>query len=567
MKKKFFRVFLIALLLLVNFTTSAFASEDPPVDFTKRGSISVHKYSFDGDESEKVDGTGIELDQDIDIPDQATPLPGTVYEIQQTHELVKGTNNQEEWVELETPGEAIRGTTDSNGLVTFDNLELGRYTLKEVSAPGHLTDPATYYIDVPLTIENGTQLLYDVHVYPKNTPVNGGVEFVKVGENAEENALAGVTFHLFYEDGTRVDQVDYISSLDGYIRVTGLTPGSYYFEEVETVDGYLLNNTKIPFEIEEVVGDEQPETIVLPDFQNYKEPEVFKEQKDINEVEWGEETTTLVGETVDFRLSAIAPTDIDEYAKFSLYDQIDNRLNYTVGSTKVYINDLEESLVINEDYVLVEASEDNDFTLDVSLTEAGIAKLNPGDVLYVEFSAVVDESALGEGPIENTAVVDWDNNKGDDGDKESDPTITTPEEGSVTITKVAKNDNDILLEGATFKLQQRDENGNWVDVAGSVKTTDASGVLTWDRLVSGEYRLVEIEAPEGYNLLANPIEFVIDDGTNLTQEFLIENMPEGLIPQTGGMGTLVFTVSGLLLMSIAGFNLLNNKKRQVNKEI
>ena len=563
MKKRFFSSFLIVLLLLVNFATSAFALQDPPVDFAERGSITVHKYSFEGDEADKLDGTGLELDKDVDIPNQSTPLPGTVYEIQQTHELVQGTNNQEEWVELVTPATPIQRTTDSNGVANFDDLDLGRYTLKEISAPGHLTDPRTYYIDVPLTVADGTQLLYDVHVYPKNTPVDGGVEFLKLGEDAEENALAGVVFHLFHENGTRVDDEDYISGLDGYVRVTGLATGSYYFKEVETVNGYLLNDTKIPFEIEEITGDEQPETVVLPNFQNYKEPDVFKEQRDVNETDWGAETTTLIGETVDFRLSAIAPTDIKEYVKFALSDQIDARLDYTMGSTTVYINDLDTPLLADEDYILTEATEANNDTLEVSLTATGIAKLAAGDTLYVEFSAVVNESALGAGPIENTAIVDWDNNKGDERNKESEPTITTPKEGSITITKVAKNDNELLLEGATFKLQRLDENGEWQDVAGSSQTTDQTGKLTWNRLVSGDYRLVETVAPAGYNLLANPIEFVIDDGDNLTHEFLVENMPEGLIPQTGGMGTLLFTVSGLSLMGFAGFNLI--RKRQEAK--
>ena len=226
------------------------------------------------------------------------------------------------------------------------------------------------------------------------------------------------------EDGTRVDEVDYVSGLEGYVSVEGLATGSYYFQEVGTVSGYLLNNTKIPFAIDEVIGDALPETVVLDDFQNYKAPDVFKEQRDLNETVWGARTTTLVGETVDFRLSAIAPTDINEYVKFALSDQINARLNYTPSSTTVYINDLDTTLVVGDDYTLTEATETNNDTLEVALTEAGIAKLTAGDTLYVEFSAVVNESALGAGPIENTAIVDWDNNKGDEGDKNSVPTTT-----------------------------------------------------------------------------------------------------------------------------------------------
>ena len=188
MKKRFFSSFLIVLLLLVNFATSAFALQDPPVDFEKTGSITVHKYSFEGDEADKLDGTGLELDKDVEIPDEATPLEGTVYEIQQTHELVQGTNNQEELVELTTPATVNEITTDANGVASLNNLDLGRYTLKEISAPGHLIDTATYYIDVPLTVEEGKQLLYDVHVYPKNTPVEVFKEQRDVNEPGWKNA-------------------------------------------------------------------------------------------------------------------------------------------------------------------------------------------------------------------------------------------------------------------------------------------------------------------------------------------------------------------------------------------
>lgn len=237
-----------------------------------------------------------------------------------------------------------------------------------------------------------------------------------------------------------------------------------------------------------------------------------------------------------------------------------------MGSTTVYINDLDTPLVADKDYILTEATEANNGTLQVSLTPAGIAQLTAGATLYVEFSAVVNESALGAGPIENRAIVDWNNNKGDVGDKESDETITTPEEGSITITKVAKNDNenDDYLEGATFKLQRLDENREWLDVDGSSQTTDKIGEITWNRLVAGDYRLVETVAPAGYNLLANPIEFTIDDGDNLTHEFLVENIPKGELPQTGGIGTAVFTITGLLLMMPAGLSSLITRIKKNN---
>lgn len=566
--KKLFSGILVALLLFVQIPLFANAAEQPPVDFSKTGSITVYKYSFgELDPSENSrEGTGVEIDPthpDYEFITNLETIEGAVFEIQQTHELVQKTDGTEEFVELTTPAAPVQGTTLVDGTFTFEDLPLGRYTLKEVSAPGHLIDTETYVVDVPLTITDGTELLYDVHVYPKNIPALGGVQFTKIGEDADANALAGVVFHLFDENDNRLDNVDYTSNASGIVQVTGLEPGNYYFQEVETVDGYLLNNTKIEFTIEEVLDDQQPEEISLPDFTNYKQPEVEKEQRDLNDP-WGDQTTTLVGETVDFRLSATAPTDIADYITFGLYDEIDPRLTY-VGLNEVYIKDANEEVIELDaaDYTFVEPA-DNSNRLTVLLTEQGLGKLQAGSQFIVEFSAVVNETAIEQGQIPNTATVVYDNNKGDEGEKESTPTITDPLEGSLNIKKVDKTDNNKVLEGAVFKLQKKDENDAWVDVADGERTTDTAGEAAWNPLVSGDYRLIETKAPAGYNLLANPIEFTIND-QNITKSFVVENVPEGFIPQTGGMGTLLFTVFGIILMAIAGVGFVNSRRKQANR--
>ena len=300
--------------------------------------------------------------------------------------------------------------------------------------------------------------------------------------------------------------------------------------------------------------------MTLPDFTNYKQPEVEKEQSDLNE-DWGQQTTTLVGETVDFRLSATAPTDIADYIKFGLYDEINPRLTY-VGLNEVYIKEANGDVIPlgDADYTVI-APADNANRLTVSLTEQGLENLKAGSQFIVEFSAVVNETAIEQGEIQNTATVVYDNNKGDEGEKESTPTITVPLEGSLNIKKVDKTDNDKVLEGAVFKLQKKNGNDEWVDVVGGERTTNAEGEAAWNPLVSGDYRLIETKAPAGYNLLANPIEFTIND-QNITKSFVVENVPEGFIPQTGGMGTLLFTVFGIILMAIAGVGFVNSRRKQ-----
>lgn len=526
----------LAIILMFHLSMPILAAEVPPVNFASTGSITITK-------------TG----------DGGVALPGVVYELQKTDELVVNTTGtgSELVADLEA---AIQSTTNASGIASFPGLALGRYTLKEVSAPNHLIDPTVYVIDVPMTTSDGTQLIYDVEVQPKNEKISGSVTFKKVGEGTDASALAGATFHLFDSTNVRVDAVDYVSGIDGVINVTGLDSGSYYFQEVTPAPGYLINTTKLSFDITVSLGaSEQPAEVDLGTFNNYKTPEAFIEQKDANETTWTDSTTTLPGETVEFRISTVAPGDISEYNEFALSTTIKPELDFTTGTVTVYLNDTGTTLVEGVDYVLTEPSEGNGNKLTVELTPTGIGKVNPGDTFYVEYETVVNDTAIPGTPITSTADVNWDNNKGSIDSDVSTPTNTDVIVGEVTITKVDKTSGD-PLSGATFMLQQWN-GSSWVDVLG--KTTDVTGILSWSNLENGSYRLVETKAPTGYKLLANPIEFTID-GTNNTRTFTIENIKMGILPQTGGIGTLVFTLTGLLLMAVSVVLLLKNRKKTEN---
>ncbi|SHF34474.1 LPXTG-motif cell wall anchor domain-containing protein [Trichococcus flocculiformis] len=125
--------------------------------------------------------------------------------------------------------------------------------------------------------------------------------------------------------------------------------------------------------------------------------------------------------------------------------------------------------------------------------------------------------------------------------------------GSLVILKVDKSDPTKNLAGAIFELRKADDsivkdiNGN--EVRG---TTDSDGLITWANIPYGTYKLVEIQAPDGFNLLDEDIEVVIDaDHTDVSKT--IENVPVKELPATGGMGTTVFTLVGLAIMIGSGF--------------
>lgn len=101
----------------------------------------------------------------------------------------------------------------------------------------------------------------------------------------------------------------------------------------------------------------------------------------------------------------------------------------------------------------------------------------------------------------------------------------------------------------------------------TVKTTDDKGAASFDGLKDGTYYLEETEAPDGYNLLKDPAQVVVNgakattaDLSSLTVIGNIENSSGTQLPETGGMGTAVFYVLGSVLILTAVVLLVTRKR-------
>lgn len=106
-------------------------------------------------------------------------------------------------------------------------------------------------------------------------------------------------------------------------------------------------------------------------------------------------------------------------------------------------------------------------------------------------------------------------------------------------------------------------------------TSNELGQFEIAGLEAGKYTLVEVKAPEGYALPADAtFEFEIkEDGTQVTKDIdfgvkddtAADNAQQVInkkvtIPQTGGIGTVIFTVIGIGLMSAAVVAMRRNKE-------
>ena len=106
---------------------------------------------------------------------------------------------------------------------------------------------------------------------------------------------------------------------------------------------------------------------------------------------------------------------------------------------------------------------------------------------------------------------------------------------AITKQGLDENGNTELLNGVKFKLEKlKDDNS--VDATfnstGSMTGTtlgsgDNAGKCSFEKLPAGSYRLTELKTVDGYNLLAAPIEFTLQNGECLIKGTKQENMVKG----------------------------------------
>ena len=175
----------------------------------------------------------------------------------------------------------------------------------------------------------------------------------------------------------------------------------------------------------------------------------------------------------------------------------------------------------------------------------------------------------------------------------------TPEYVPLMLSKVDSANTGKYLPGAQFQLYLSAEAED--EGAEAIPNTDVFGIPTEtitigetgtaqieNMLIGGTYYLVETAAPDGYSMLKEPIVFTVDRDENgqallnilsgsawATGGSLNENGKLPLqvlneqgysLPETGGTGTHLFTVGGLLLMAAAMIFLMYRHKPHRKEE-
>lgn len=328
-------------------------------------------------------------------------------------------------------------------------------------------------------------------------------------------------------------------------------------------------------------------------------PELTKKVKDTNDTQgstsdWQDSADYDVNDYVPFQLTGTMPKNIAAYKTYAytFHDTMSAGLTYVNDNdhpVKVYAVNGETKTEIKTGYEIVTTGLANEETFNVKFADLKVAKgaddaaitVNENTKIVVEYYGQLNNNAeIGKNGNPNRAYLEYENNP----EVEGEGTGKTPEDKvivftyEVDINKVNKDNEP--LEGATFLLEKKNSNGEWVKVAELEATKSGTSYTSkFQRVDDGTYRLTETKAPAGYTPIA-PKEFTISaehdtdsDNPQLTKFGItgltdstisntegtasadIVNTKGSSLPSTGGMGTTVLYAAGAAIVLMAAFGI------------
>ena len=312
--------------------------------------------------------------------------------------------------------------------------------------------------------------------------------------------------------------------------------------------------------------------------------------------------TVEIGQVVTYTITGTIPdtTGYDAYV-YKIKDTLTNGLDFVKDADGTAVDDannysvsvkIGESEATNEKAVL---SGDNNRTMTLDLSAWIQTNQNSkGQQFTVTYYAKVNSDAVVT--EKNSASLEYGNDP-------ENTTTTTPSEAKtptypLQIHKFVRGNKEGYLADAKFRLYKTEEdakgdqnpiavtggNGEYTvdptsqnyDMVSVGNNVNEAGMnLKLNGLAAGEYWLVETDAPAGYNKLTAPIKVTItksgdtdvnnwglskDDVPEDDKIIDVENSTGTLLPETGGMGTVLFTVVAVVMILGVAISFIRSRK-------
>ncbi|MGH1314679.1 SpaA isopeptide-forming pilin-related protein [Bacillus toyonensis] len=418
-------------------------------------------------------------------------------------------------------------TTDKDGVVKFENVVPGKYTLEETKAPES-------YKALEVTVEVNIVANEVVKQEVTNEKVTGQFEIVKVDANDKTKRLAGAQFTLKDVKGNVVKE-GITTDESGIVKVDGLVPGEYTLEETKAPEGYELTKQVIHVTVdgEKVIDVKVTNSKSLGQFEIVKvdandkekllsdaEFEVYKDGKKVETLR-----TDKTGKVISQKLEPgkytlketkapqgykLLKEEIEVVVEANKVVQVQVENAKELGSLQVIKKDAESGKVLaGAEFIL--KNESGQVVGEMKTTDKdGVVKFEnvvPGKYTLEETKAPEGYKAL-EVTVEVNIVAN---------EVVKQEVTNEKVTGQFEIVKVDANDKAKVLSDAEFEVYK---DGKKVETL----RTDKTGKVISQKLEPGKYTLKETKAPQGYKLLKEEIEVVVE--ANKVVQVQVENAKE-----------------------------------------
>ncbi len=163
-------------------------------------------------------------------------------------------------------------TNDEGKATLKESLVAGDYYYKELKTlEGYVLDESIK----PFSVKLGNSIVEVINVNKESPDINilykTGIQLIKVDKSNNEIKLSKVQFELYQRSINEAEDKlmgIYETDENGRIEIDGLPFGTYYFREIRTQDGYILDDSEI-----DIVIDGSKKKITI-EFGNNKNPEI-----------------------------------------------------------------------------------------------------------------------------------------------------------------------------------------------------------------------------------------------------------------------------------------------------
>lgn len=300
--------------------------------------------------------------------------------------------------------------------------------------------------------------------------------------------------------------------------------------------------------------------------------------------------------TVKTEVPAFTPTDANKY--FAVKDKItgaeyvkngkDVAVTVTVDGKP--IKDYKIVMGTKEFTIILKDNRADGETVDAKVTANNESVINEANSYYAKKLVVTYQAKITDVTATNTAY-------GNVGDDEKFSTPVNLYTGTIKVIKKETN-SDKLLQNAKFVVYRMNDGkkeyakltdgklAGWTEAVNSdvkkdikngntnnigIIVTDDKGEATVSGLDLGDYYFEEVEAPTGYSLDATPNKVTVklkekvkeaSATTDVISDPLTKyNTTLNSLPSTGGMGTYLFTIIGVVVMAgAAGAFFISRRK-------